>query len=144
MALLPHSSGAWVENRLHCYYLSLDSERLSFALNGNLHPNGPHRALTRGGHHAAPPANAIARSPRDLHAERSSSITRSNTQKTSAEDNTGFRMSRIRAEGWKAALVYLASGDPSDEKKIAALNPHRAETERRQWFVGFNNALERR
>ena len=82
--------------------------------------------------------------PHDLRAERSFNITQTNTKKISVKDDTGFRMSRIRAEGWKAALVYLASGDPGDEKKIAALNPHRAETERRQWFVGFNNALERR
>jgi hypothetical protein len=66
-----------------------------------------------------------------------------NTQKISAEDDTGFRMSRIRAEGWKAAQIYLVSGNPSDEKKIAALNPYAAEIERTHWYTGFNSALER-
>jgi hypothetical protein len=66
-----------------------------------------------------------------------------NTQKISAEDDTGFRISRIRAEGWKAAQTYLVSGNPGDEKKIAALNPYSAEMERTVWYTGFNSAIER-
>ena len=65
-----------------------------------------------------------------------------NTQKNSANDD-GFRMSRIRAEGWQAARTYLISGNPGDEKKIAALNPYRTELERKLWYMGFNNALEK-
>jgi hypothetical protein len=64
-------------------------------------------------------------------------------QKNGAQDDGGFRMSRIRAEGWKAAQTCLISGNPGDEKKIAALNPYRNELERKQWYTGFNNALER-
>ncbi len=64
-------------------------------------------------------------------------------QENKIEDDAGFRMSRIRAEGWKAAQIYLVSGNPGDDKKIAALNPHRTELEREQWYMGFNSALER-
>jgi len=66
-----------------------------------------------------------------------------NTPKISAEDDNGFRLSRIRAEGWKAAQTCLASGNPGGEKKIAALNPYDTEVERKQWYSGFNSALER-
>jgi len=66
-----------------------------------------------------------------------------NAQENMMESDAGFRMSRIRAEGWKAAQAYLVSGDPGDGKKIAALNPYRAELERKQWYTGFNSALER-
>jgi len=64
-------------------------------------------------------------------------------QQTKMDDDTGFRMSRIRAEGWKAAQVYLVSGNPGDEKKIAALNPYDTELEKAQWHTGFNSAIER-
>jgi hypothetical protein len=66
-----------------------------------------------------------------------------NTQGNMMADDAGFRMSRIRAEGWKAAQIYLVSGNPGDDKKIAALNPYTAELERKQWYTGFNSALER-
>ena len=66
-----------------------------------------------------------------------------NAQENKMDDDAGFRMSRIRAEGWKAAQIYLVSGNPGDDKKIAALNPHRTELEREQWYKGFNSALER-
>ena len=58
-------------------------------------------------------------------------------------DDTDFKLSRIHAEGWNAARKYLVSGNPSDEEKIAALNPHQTETERARWFVGFNSARDR-
>jgi hypothetical protein len=66
-----------------------------------------------------------------------------NTQGNMMADDAGFRMSRIRAEGWKAAQIYLVSGNPGDDKKIAALNPYTTELERKQWYTGFNSALER-
>ena len=66
-----------------------------------------------------------------------------NTQENSANSDADFRMSRIRAEGWQAARTYLISGNPGDEKKIAALNPYRTELERKQWYMGFNNAVEK-
>lgn len=59
------------------------------------------------------------------------------------QDNENFRLSRIQAAGWAAARLYLNGGDPCDEKKIAALNPHKAAAERVRWFAGFNSALDR-
>jgi len=57
--------------------------------------------------------------------------------------NTEFQLSRIQAEGWKAAQDYLLRGRPGDEKIIALLNPHTADAERARWYVGFNNAIEK-
>lgn len=54
-----------------------------------------------------------------------------------------FRLSRIQAEGWSAASLYLRKGDPLDNKAIAALNPHPRPAERARWFVGFNSAAEK-
>jgi hypothetical protein len=54
-----------------------------------------------------------------------------------------FRLSRIQAEGWSAARVYLRQGDPFDDKAIAALNPHKSEAERVRWFAGFANAVDK-
>jgi hypothetical protein len=65
------------------------------------------------------------------------------TQENSTKDDTGFRMSRIQAEGWNAALNYLVSGNPGDQKKIAALNPYRTDLERSSWYAGFNKAVEK-
>lgn len=65
------------------------------------------------------------------------------TKTNDVQDDSGFRMSRIRAEGWKAAKAYEVGGKPGDEKAIAALNPYRTELERKQWYLGFNSALER-
>jgi len=58
-------------------------------------------------------------------------------------DDGGFRMSRIRAEGWNAARKYSLSGDPGDEERIATLNPYHSEREREYWYLGFNSALNR-
>ena len=63
------------------------------------------------------------------------------TEQAQHEEN--FRLSRIQAEGWAAARKYLVAGDPFDDKKIAALNPHKVEAERVRWFAGFNSALDR-
>lgn len=54
-----------------------------------------------------------------------------------------FRLSRVQAEGWSAARVYLRQGDPFDDKAIAALNPHQTQAERARWFVGFNSAVDK-
>jgi hypothetical protein len=57
--------------------------------------------------------------------------------------NTEFQLSRIQAEGWKAAQDYAKRGRPGDAKIIAALNPHQSEAERARWYVGFNSAIEK-
>jgi hypothetical protein len=57
------------------------------------------------------------------------------------ETSSAFDLSRIQAEGWNAARKYLASGDPGDAKKIAALNPYRGPIERARWYTGFNSAV---
>jgi hypothetical protein len=54
-----------------------------------------------------------------------------------------FRLSRVQSEGWNAAWKYLASGDPANTKKIAALNPYKNAAERERWNLGFNNAVEK-
>lgn len=64
-----------------------------------------------------------------------------NTPEDAMKDDAGFRLSRIRAEGWNAARAYLISGNSGDETKIAALNPYRSDLEKEQWYAGFNNAL---
>jgi hypothetical protein len=58
-------------------------------------------------------------------------------------DEANFRLSRIQAEGWSAARIYLRRGDPFDDKAIAALNPHKTEAERARWFTGFANAVDK-
>ncbi|HEY1710876.1 MAG TPA: hypothetical protein VGG10_21610 [Rhizomicrobium sp.] len=58
------------------------------------------------------------------------------------ETSNGFELSRIQAEGWNAARKYLASGDPGDVKKIAALNPYKMPLERSRWYTGFNSAIQ--
>jgi hypothetical protein len=57
--------------------------------------------------------------------------------------NTEFQLSRIQAEGWKAAQDYFLRGRPADSEIIASLNPHKSEAERARWYVGFNSAIER-
>lgn len=81
----------------------------------------------------------IARAPC---AERSSEMSATNDR--IKQENENFRLSRIQAAGWAAAHAYLRGGDPRNEKKIAALNPHKADAERVRWFAGFNSALDRR
>jgi hypothetical protein len=61
----------------------------------------------------------------------------------SRKDAEGFRLSRIQAEGWAAARKYLSSGGTGDEQEIAALNPHRTDTERARWYAGFNSAIDK-
>jgi hypothetical protein len=54
-----------------------------------------------------------------------------------------FRLSRVQSEGWNAAWKYLASGDPGNTKKIAALNPYKNAAERERWHLGFGNAVQK-
>ena len=53
-----------------------------------------------------------------------------------------YRLSRIQAEGWKAART-LPSGGPSEltSDEIAARNPYPADPERTRWQTGFTSAL---
>jgi hypothetical protein len=60
-----------------------------------------------------------------------------------SQHDESFRLSRIQAAGWAAARTSLNGGDPCDDKKIAALNPHKAEADRVRWFAGFHSALDR-
>lgn len=62
---------------------------------------------------------------------------------TIRQHEENFRLSRVQAEGWSAAHIYLRQGDPYDDKAIAALNPHKTQAERVRWFAGFNNALDK-
>ena len=56
--------------------------------------------------------------------------------------NSGFRLSRIQAEGWKAAHSLPELGhEHFDAAKIDALNPYSTDTERRRWAKGFTSAL---
>ncbi len=59
------------------------------------------------------------------------------------DEDDGFRLSRIQAEGWAAARKYLINGGNGDEKEIAALNPHESDAARARWYVGFNSAIDR-
>jgi hypothetical protein len=49
-----------------------------------------------------------------------------------------FHLSRIYAKGWNAAKALTSDAllDLSAEK-VAAMNPYRAEDERKRWAVGF-------
>jgi hypothetical protein len=56
-----------------------------------------------------------------------------------------FRLSRIQAEGWKAAReLPLVTSDTFDSAAIEALNPYKLAAERERWLAGFKSALERR
>jgi hypothetical protein len=56
-------------------------------------------------------------------------------------DNQAYRLSRIHAEGWKAARALSAS-ELADLKptEIDARNPHPADPERARWRAGFTYA----
>ena len=59
------------------------------------------------------------------------------------DHNSEFQLSRIHAKGWNAAQKYLIDGNPGDDKKIAALNPHASDEARARWFAGFNSAKDK-
>ncbi len=55
---------------------------------------------------------------------------------------SGFRLSRIRAEGWNAARRISASRLAGlNDEAVAALNPYSKDSERILWRTGFNEAL---
>lgn len=61
------------------------------------------------------------------------------TRTTTTED---FKLSRIYAEGWKAANILSAKeGAESALKTMAALNPYAKEPKRSRWHDGFATAL---
>ncbi len=56
-------------------------------------------------------------------------------------DNMEFKLSRIFAEGWKAANRLSTSADADADPQAAAPNPYDAEPERSRWNEGFTKAL---
>jgi len=55
---------------------------------------------------------------------------------------SAFRLSRIQAEGWKAARrLPLIGRENFDTEKIDSINPYSAASERSRWAEGFRNAL---
>jgi hypothetical protein len=53
-----------------------------------------------------------------------------------------FRLSRVFAEGWKAAHALPASEcDGLEQRHVAALSPYATEPERSRWSEGFAKAL---
>ena len=56
--------------------------------------------------------------------------------------DTPYRLSRIQAEGWKAARALSASGLADlPEAEIAARNPYPREPARGRWLAGFVSAI---
>lgn len=57
---------------------------------------------------------------------------------------TDFRLSRVFAEGWRAASDLSASEcDGLDAKAMAKLNPYAAEPAHSRWNEGFAKAIGR-
>jgi len=57
--------------------------------------------------------------------------------------NSGFRLSCIQAEGWKAACGLSVLGrEHFDAAKIDVLNPYSTASERHRCAEGFASALE--
>ncbi|HEX4160333.1 MAG TPA: hypothetical protein VHY79_17845 [Rhizomicrobium sp.] len=55
----------------------------------------------------------------------------------------GFRLSRVQAEGWKAARRIPATQlEELDDGKIGELNPYQEGAERGRWIAGFKNGLK--
>jgi hypothetical protein len=60
-------------------------------------------------------------------------------------DPTSFALSRIYAEGWKAARKYLMDGpDDGTAVPVDSLNPYQTGPERVRWGEGFEAALQQR
>ncbi len=56
--------------------------------------------------------------------------------------DTLYRLSRVQAEGWKAARALPVSGlAEMAETEIAARNPYPREPERARWLAGFVSAI---
>jgi hypothetical protein len=55
---------------------------------------------------------------------------------------TDFRLSRIYAEGWRAASnLSVDECDGLDSGRIALLNPYAADPARSRWSEGFARAI---
>ncbi len=53
-----------------------------------------------------------------------------------------FRLSRIYAEGWRAASKFSVNEcDGLDRRAVAQLNPYAAEPARSRWSDGFAKAI---
>ena len=59
-----------------------------------------------------------------------------------AEGPGAFALSRIHAEGWKAARTVDGSADDV-EAQAQRLNPYKSAIERARWRAGFDAALAR-
>ena len=60
-------------------------------------------------------------------------------------DLSSFALSRIYAEGWKAARKYLMDGaDDGAAAPVDSLNPYLTGVERVRWSEGFEAALQQR
>jgi arsenate reductase len=71
-----------------------------------------------------------------------SMLTQEPTKLVKAEN--AFCLSRIEAEGWKAACrVPSAARDDLDAAAIDSLNPYKLGAERDRWLAGFMSALQR-
>jgi len=56
--------------------------------------------------------------------------------------SAAFKLSRVYAEGWNAAMQLSADESAHlDMETIAALNPHFVEAKRTRWSEGFMKAL---
>jgi len=59
------------------------------------------------------------------------------------KENSPFRLSRIQAEGWKAARgLPLIGRETFSAAKIDRINSYSTVPERRRWAEGFASALE--
>ncbi len=57
---------------------------------------------------------------------------------------TDFRLSRIYAEGWRAARNFSASEcDRLDSQQVAQLNPYPDEPARSRWTEGLTDAIRK-
>ena len=59
-------------------------------------------------------------------------------------DLSSFALSRIYAEGWKAARKYLMDGADDGAAAADSLNPYLTGVERVRWGEGFEAALQQR
>lgn len=56
---------------------------------------------------------------------------------------SGFKLSRIYAEGWNAAMKLPSETQAAlDAGRVADLNPYTHESEKARWNDGFMAALE--
>ncbi len=62
---------------------------------------------------------------------------------TGAEGSSAFALSRIHAEGWKAARSVSGTAQANDAQ-AKRLNPYKSVIERARWRDGFDAALARR